>query len=58
MNNEKWEKDVLQFLKDNNNELVKLNHEKEEITFRCLDYDKRIYTTSYEKLNKRMLQAA
>jgi len=53
-----WENKVTQFLHNNNNELIKLNHDKQEITFRLLDYDKAIYTTSYEKLKKAMLKAA
>lgn len=53
-----WKNKVTQFLQNNNNELIKLNHDKQEITFRLLDYDKAIYTTSYEKLKKAMLKAA
>lgn len=55
---ELWENQVSQFLKANNNELVLFNHEKQEITFRLLDYDKAIYTTTYEQLKKRMSEAA
>lgn len=56
MNTKQWENKVIQFLNNNNNELVKFDHEKQEITFRQLDFDKAIYTTSYEKLNYRMDQ--
>ncbi|WP_144509938.1 hypothetical protein [Bacillus sp. FJAT-22090] len=51
-----WENKVVQFMKDNNNQLIKLDNNKQEITFRTLDYDVRVYTCSYDKLNMRMDQ--
>lgn len=54
--NKQWENDVIEFLTNNKNELIKFDHASEVLAYRTLDFGKEIHKVSYSKLDEVMKQ--